>query len=338
MNRCMISGSVTFTTNRDWSVTFSEPWVHVNPSSGSASDGEITLTVRCDANTTYEDRSATLTLKAEDLTQTFAVNQPANKGILVNQDTFSMSWQGGTLEVEAQANVEFDVTPNVNWIHYVQTKALGIRTVVLNIDENQTYNIRSGCVTLKQKNGSLNQTITVRQAKKIAVTSLSLNRKSLILYAGESVTLIATVKPSNATDCTVTWTSSNTSVMTVDGNGKITAIKEGAVTITAQTGVLSTSCDVTLKKLVVPNAVDLGLSVKWASFNLGASKPEEYGDYYAWGDIEPKLDSRWDNYKWANGASWKITKYCQSRWSSHGMLLAAQTINCSWIRKTMLLI
>ena len=43
--------------------------------------------------------------------------------------------------------------------------------------------------------------------------------------------------------------------------------------------------------------VDLGLSVKWACCNLGASQPEEYGDYYAWGEIEPKTEYNWITYK-----------------------------------------
>ena len=37
-------------------------------------------------------------------------------------------------------------------------------------------------------------------------------------------------------------------------------------------------------------AVDLGLSVKWAAYNIGATSPEEYGDYYAWGEVESKID------------------------------------------------
>ena len=41
--------------------------------------------------------------------------------------------------------------------------------------------------------------------------------------------------------------------------------------------------------------VDLGLSVKWATCNLGASTPEEYGNYYAWGEISPKLEYTTDN-------------------------------------------
>ena len=48
-------------------------------------------------------------------------------------------------------------------------------------------------------------------------------------------------------------------------------------------------------------AVDLGLSVKWASCNLGATKPEEYGDYYAWGETETKTEYTEENYKyWKN--------------------------------------
>lgn len=59
----------------------------------------------------------------------------------------------------------------------------------------------------------------------------------------------------------------------------------------------------------IPEAVDLGLSVKWASFNLGASKPEEYGDYFAWGETEPKTEYLWDNYRWSNGNEDTLNKY-----------------------------
>ena len=44
--------------------------------------------------------------------------------------------------------------------------------------------------------------------------------------------------------------------------------------------------------------VDLGLSVKWATCNVGASSPEEYGDYFAWGETEPKDIYNFDTYKW----------------------------------------
>ena len=60
--------------------------------------------------------------------------------------------------------------------------------------------------------------------------------------------------------------------------------------------------------------VDLGLpsGLKWAKCNLGASKPSDYGDYYAWGETAPKTDYTWATYKWmqAGQSDWKhITKY-----------------------------
>ena len=47
--------------------------------------------------------------------------------------------------------------------------------------------------------------------------------------------------------------------------------------------------------------VDLGLSVKWATCNVGASRPEEYGDYFAWGETTTKSNYTWNTYKWWAG-------------------------------------
>lgn len=67
-----------------------------------------------------------------------------------------------------------------------------------------------------------------------------------------------------------------------------------------------------------PVAVDLGLSVKWANFNVGASAPEDYGDYFAWGEIEPKDEYNWDTYKWCEGSYKTQTKYCTN--SDYGIV------------------
>ena len=58
--------------------------------------------------------------------------------------------------------------------------------------------------------------------------------------------------------------------------------------------------------------VDLGLSVKWATCNVGATKPEEYGDHYAWGETTTKSSYSYDNYKWSNDGCDTFTKYCTS--------------------------
>ena len=57
--------------------------------------------------------------------------------------------------------------------------------------------------------------------------------------------------------------------------------------------------------------VDLGLpsGTKWATCNVGATTPEGYGNYYAWGETEPKTTYNWSSYKWCNGSSSTLTKY-----------------------------
>lgn len=67
-----------------------------------------------------------------------------------------------------------------------------------------------------------------------------------------------------------------------------------------------------------PEYVDLGLSVKWATYNVGASKPEEYGNYYAWGETESKTTYVWDSYKWCASSGTDLTKYCRE--ASYGTI------------------
>ena len=70
----------------------------------------------------------------------------------------------------------------------------------------------------------------------------------------------------------------------------------------------------------LPEAVDLGLSVKWASFNLGATAPKEVGGLYSWGEITLPCTEDWSSYKWCNGDENHLTKYCVSdnRWGGEG--------------------
>ena len=55
--------------------------------------------------------------------------------------------------------------------------------------------------------------------------------------------------------------------------------------------------------------VDLGLSVKWATMNVGATTPEGYGDYFAWGETTTKSTYEWSTYKYC-GDNLTMTKYC----------------------------
>ena len=81
----------------------------------------------------------------------------------------------------------------------------------------------------------------------------------------------------------------------------------GKITMRAGTGDLDPAITAVVAKIVdyFPENVyvDLGLSVKWATCNVGANTPEEYGDYYAWGEVETKESYEPNNYKFVNGGS-----------------------------------
>lgn len=83
--------------------------------------------------------------------------------------------------------------------------------------------------------------------KEIQATGVALNKTTTTVYIGEIDNLTATVTPDNASDKTVTWTSSNPEIATVGEDGKVTGVEIGKATITATTkNGISASCEVTV--------------------------------------------------------------------------------------------
>ena len=147
----------------------------------------------------------------------------------------------------------------------------------------------------------------------VPVESVSLDKTEYTFNTiGNTLTLTATVLPADATDKSVSWSSSSDAVATVDASGKVTAVSKGTATIKAEAKDGSgkyASCSVTIETPCPSGAVDLGLSVYWGTTNIGASKPEDYGDYYAWGETEPKESYSWSTYKYGTSSSGPFFKY-----------------------------
>ena len=151
----------------------------------------------------------------------------------------------------------------------------------------------------------------IRPVRPIDVMNITMNRQSLELSEGATDTLKAMVLPARTITLGVSWSSSNTDVATVDQKGIVTAISVGTCVITATCQDYSATCSVSVKPFI-PQYVDLGLSVKWATCNVGATKPEEYGAYFAWGETEAKDVYSWETYKYCNGSYNTLTKYNSS--------------------------
>ena len=110
-------------------------------------------------------------------------------------------------------------------------------------------------VTVTTEDGGKTATCKVTvKAKAVSVTEVTLDKTELTLTEGETETLTATVKPDNADNRKVTWSSDKTDVATVDGAGRVTAVKAGeaTVTVTTEDGGKTATCKVTVKAKVVP--------------------------------------------------------------------------------------
>ena len=108
----------------------------------------------------------------------------------------------------------------------------------------------SAVITASSVNGIKANCDIVVKEKVVPVSSVTLDKTTLTMTEGDTWTLTATVKPDDATDNTVTWASSNTSVAKVDG-GKVTAVAQGTATITAKAGDKTATCAVTVNQKVV---------------------------------------------------------------------------------------
>ncbi len=240
-----------------------------------------------------------------------------NSGSLVttltmSESTLSMN-SGSTHQLMVVATPPDAFNPNVFWSSSDES--------VATVDQNGLVTGVAGgtCnITATATDGS-GQTVTCAVTVIQMVTSITLSQTSLGLELEGYKKLIATIMPSNAANTKVTWSSSDESVAEVTSTGGVAAVGKGKCTITCTasdgSGVTAT-CIVWVGYEI--EYVDLALpsGTLWATCNVGAETPEDYGDYFAWGETEGynsgKTTFNWDTYKWCNGDEDHLTKYCSN--------------------------
>jgi hypothetical protein len=203
--------------------------------------------------------------------------------------------------------------------YHVRAYAMNAKGVAYGEGRNFTTNASAGIEKIALKYPETDKEITLKECNGLNGG----NSESSLIYV--------TIEPSDlsVSESDFVCKSSDESVAMVDFSiGEITqsicatihAIAHGTATITiasakdesikVESKVTVASCD------TIENGhawVDLGLpsGLKWATCNVGATKPEEYGDYYAWGETTPKTTYyNWSTYKYANGSPTTLTKYC----------------------------
>ena len=139
--------------------------------------------------------------------------------------------EGETLALTANVTPENATNKTLTWTSSDES--------VATVDANGNVTaVKEGTATITVKatdgsNASASCVVTVKAAV-VLVESITLNVTEQTLSEGETLALTATVTPENATNKTLTWSSSDESVATVDANGTVTAIKEGTATITVK--------------------------------------------------------------------------------------------------------
>ena len=207
----------------------------------STSDAAV-ATVADGVVTAVGEGKATITAKAGEVTATCEVTVPHKvvEVASITLDKPSLSLLEGDIETltatVSPANAD---DPAVTW----STSNAAVATVTNGV----VTAIAPGEAVITAKAGTKTATCTVTVAHRvIEVESVTLDQTTLEIITGETATLIATVNPANADDPTVTWTTSDASVATVEG-GVVTARTPGTATITAKAGTKMATCTVTVK-------------------------------------------------------------------------------------------
>ena len=237
----------------------------------------------------YSSRSRGLTIR------------PIHKPAVTEPRYINVSPSSYTLETGQTLTISAAVGPDGDYDHSITWRSSN--TAVATVDNNGIVTaIAAGSATITARTtNNLTAECKVTVTKPIvSVTGISISKESLELFADGSAQLTASVIPSNATEKSVIWSSNNASVATVSTSGLVRAISNGnaTITVTSKDGGFKKTCSVTVQDMPVPTAVDLGLSVKWASFNVGAASPEDEGCLYAWGETSTKDSYTVENYKW----------------------------------------
>ena len=202
------------------------------------------------------------------------------KKLALNRTSVSLTKKGQTYQLKATASPSNATNKSVTW------KSSNTKVVTINSAGRLTaVGNGSATITATAKDGSKKKVtckVTVKIPRVVKVSKLALNRTSVSLTKkGQTYQLKATASPSNATNKSVTWQSSNTRVVTVNSAGRLTAVGNGSatITVTAKDGSKKTAtCKVTVKiptvvkvSRVSLNKNDLALTSKGQSYQLSAS-------------------------------------------------------------------
>ncbi|SKC38044.1 Putative binding domain-containing protein, N-terminal [Bacteroidales bacterium WCE2004] len=217
------------------------------------------------------------------------------------------------------SNQDWVATTNQDWVRLSPvsgTASSEQQTISVTCDPNQSYDKRTAWVAIEAE--GIKRIVYISQMSvpvlqpKQAVYEISADSQQFELEVQSTLDYSVQVDGSWLSRIETKAMSDSKVVFNVNANLSGTE-RTASIVIQADKSLADIERIVTVKqapeKPGVPVMVDLGLSVKWANINLGAAKCSDAGDFFAWGEVEPKKEFTEENYRFYSGDPDSPTKY-----------------------------
>lgn len=163
--------SFTITTNQSWSASSNQSWCTISKLKGEK--GSHTIVVTIGTCTEWEDRKATIVLKAGNAQETITITQERAFQLQVTCENEQVDYAGGTVSVKVKSNVQFEISCQTTWIKQVKTStSKQEQTFQFQVEANETENKREGEISFYNEEKKLRQSIVIQQEGKPEDTSV----------------------------------------------------------------------------------------------------------------------------------------------------------------------
>lgn len=286
--------TIDVTSPYSWKAESDNDWIVVDSKTGIAGTEQLSFSIA--RNEEEKVRKGTIAVKNSDfnLITEFYITQIAFvPEIFITPSTLCFSIDGGEECVAVIANFKHNATTDADWLTIAKTGE-GYTITAPGYFEVEE---RTAEVVVFSEKYNVSKSIAISQNAFEPI--LNVEDKSVLVFdykGGEQSILVeSNFEYGIATDADwVTLSKTTTGVLVIASVNRSDA-RTANVTISSAKYDLSEIVIPIIQQEFIHEAVDLGLSVKWAACNVGANSPDDYGDYFAWGETSPKSSYISDN-------------------------------------------
>ena len=303
---------ITIESNISWEASTDAEWIGISPKSGVS--GITTMTLTVNKNTSVESRSSVIRIVNSEygIEQEILVTQSELVPELkVNVEKLeNISFEGSNEEIRIMSNISWEASVDVDWIGISPKSGLsGVTTMTIDVNKNTSVASRSAVIRIVNSEYEIEEEILVNQSELAPELKVNVEKLENISYNGsiEEIKIESSISWNawvNVDWIEISPKSGESGVCTmtiVVGENVLEESRDGVITLKNQEYSLTTEVIIQQLSHTINGYeyVDLGLpsGLKWATCNVGANSPEDYGDYYAWGEIDTKGEYTLNNSK-----------------------------------------